>query len=64
MSKEAQAARLDERIAELEQVIAQTEAVLTDPHAKPERVAAAERYIAGAREALSTVQRQRAQLAR
>jgi hypothetical protein len=60
--KEEQAAALDARISELEQVIAQTEAVILDPHAHPARVAAAERYLQGARSTLSSVQAQRAAL--
>jgi hypothetical protein len=62
--KEEQIAALEARIAELEQVISQTEAVVLDPYTSPAKVAAAERYLAGARSTLSTAQRQLAQLSR
>jgi ribosomal protein L29 len=50
---------LDNRITELEEVIFDTEAVITDKYTKPDKLRAAERYIAGARTELSKVKAER-----
>jgi hypothetical protein len=63
-SKDEEIAAADARIAQIEATIAQTEAVLYDPDAKPAKVAAAERYLVGARSALSQAQARRRALDR